>query len=136
VLANRTANDGAGLEPPPALRPLPDLRSAASDQFTPCPAQALRFQGRVSFSHANLLGLLLSSAASSDDSLLVDGAYLAVAGPIWWWLPWPFTVDEHSLWTVNGSLAPRHARAGFPGFFPRLILFSAPFLNPRMAARA
>ncbi|NQV10854.1 MAG: NAD(P)H-quinone oxidoreductase subunit L [Cyanobacteria bacterium] len=78
-----------------------------------------------------LLGLLSSLSA---DSLLVIGAYLAVAGAylvvvplaLYWWM--------HTRWTVMGKLE----RLGIYGlvflFFPGLILFS-PFLNLRMAGQ-
>ncbi|APD49017.1 NAD(P)H-quinone oxidoreductase subunit L [Synechococcus sp. CS-602] len=78
-----------------------------------------------------LLGLLSSL---STDSLLVIGAYLAVAGAylvvvplaLYWWM--------NTRWTVMGKLE----RLGIYGlvflFFPGLILFS-PFLNLRMAGQ-
>jgi NAD(P)H-quinone oxidoreductase subunit L len=75
---------------------------------------------------------LLSSM--STETLLVIGAYLALAGAYLLVVPLALYAWMHKRWTVMGKIE-RTAVYGLVFlFFPGLILF-APFLNLRMAGQ-
>jgi NAD(P)H-quinone oxidoreductase subunit L len=75
---------------------------------------------------------LLSSM--STETLLVLGAYLALAGAYLLVVPLALYAWMHKRWTVMGKIE-RTAVYGLVFlFFPGLILF-APFLNLRMAGQ-
>jgi NAD(P)H-quinone oxidoreductase subunit L len=118
-----------GLEPPQpfSLRILSPLRLPIS----PCPRGGILDSPHFATSPVALSGPLNSLPL---DTLLVIGAYLALAGAyllvvplaLYWWM--------HKRWYVMGKIE-RTAIYGMVFlFFPGLILF-APFLNLRMAGQ-